>query len=281
MRKPAVLLDKNYLHAARTQTIQALAATHSLLMPDVLFYEVLSADEPKRSKLLAKVRMLSVPFVLLKPLRDLLRLEMERHECCGVPSDHAEPVDPQAVLRAMAPVPRPSWADKLFLEETTHLQAEVSSYRRYIAEVRRLFPQLVVGSDEARSSMRQVAEEVIADAAQMKTFYGTMASVPRPGDLRAPPAELVDEHWACFRLMQVKLLFAIEHTHRLGPIEQPLVLSGKAFNKLEHDVLDQQYLIAGVLEGAFATEEVKLQHWFRLLRPDGELHCVRAGTRAP
>ncbi|WP_077033408.1 hypothetical protein [Pelomonas sp. KK5] len=268
-----VLLDKNFLHGRTIADIQALAETHRLLMPCVLFYEMVSADEPKRSRLLTKFRRLEIPVHALKPLNDLLKLEMMRLQCCGRPSDHVESIDAEVVRQALEPGPHSPRALDLLAEQADYLQAEVSSYRAIIAEVRKMFPQLAVGNDEGRRAFQETAESVVAEAARMRVFYESMSKVPSPGMFQAPPAHLVDENWACFRLMQVKLLFAIEHVHRIGTIDQPAELSVKAFTRLEHDVLDQQYLIQGVLEGAFATEEKKLQRWFRLLRPDGELHC--------
>ena len=55
---------------------------------------------------------------------------------------------------------------------------------------------------------------------------------------------------------------------------EPKVLSDptpELCRKLEHDVLDAQYLILGVLEGGFATKDRKLQRFFKILCPDGIL----------
>lgn len=274
MAKPTVLLDKSYLQSAASSAIRELAATHTLLMPCVLFYEMVSADEPKRSRLLNKFLALGVAVVPLKSLNVLLQIEMRSHRCCGRPSNHVEPVHQHALLAALAPESnQEAWAAETLAEQAEYLQSEVMRYRGIVDEVRRLFPQLTGGSDDARRSFHEIAEEIVATPAQMKTFYDSMASAPRQGALRAPPAEIVDENWVSFRLMQVKLLFAMELTHRLGSRDMPPELGRKAFTELEHDVLDQQYLIQGVLEGSLATEEKKLQRWFRLLRPDGQLHC--------
>jgi len=40
--KKKILLDKKFLQSSPTKTIRGLAATHTLLMPDVLFYEMMS-----------------------------------------------------------------------------------------------------------------------------------------------------------------------------------------------------------------------------------------------
>lgn len=90
MPMPTVILDKNYLHSAPTIAVRELATTHSLLMPDVLAYEMVSADEPKRSKLLAKFQRLEVEVKLLKPMSHLLMTEMVTLRPCGRPSGHVE-----------------------------------------------------------------------------------------------------------------------------------------------------------------------------------------------
>jgi hypothetical protein len=80
----------------------------------------------------------------------------------------------------------------------------------------------------------------------------------------------VGPDWALFRWLQVQLLFAIDVYCRYGG-KLPDVLTPKWYEKMEHDVLDAQYLILGVLEGSFATREKKLQRWWSPIRPDGAL----------
>lgn len=51
------------------------------------------------------------------------------------------------------------------------------------------------------------------------------------------------------------------------------VMSPKLREKLRHDVLDAQYLMLALLEGAFATKEKKMCEWWVRLKPDGVLYC--------
>jgi hypothetical protein len=101
-------------------------------------------------------------------------------------------------------------------------------------------------------------------------FYGSLETPA--GERPLPPAKIVTEDWALLRWQQIQLLFALDAYCRYGG-RVPETLSGKAYEKVEHDVLDAHYLLLGVLEGSFATREKKLQKWFGLLRPDGLLYC--------
>ena len=54
------------------------------------------------------------------------------------------------------------------------------------------------------------------------------------------------------------------------PINLYTLTDGKK-ERLEHDVLDMQYLILGVLQRAFATKDKKLIEFYKLLCTDGML----------
>jgi hypothetical protein len=42
--------------------------------------------------------------------------------------------------------------------------------------------------------------------------------------------------------------------------------------RIRHDVLDAQYLMLALLEGAFATKEKKMCEWWGKLMPEGVLY---------
>lgn len=66
------------------------------------------------------------------------------------------------------------------------------------------------------------------------------------------------------------MLFALNlYVRHQGRLKEQL--TPKGWVRLEHDVHDAQILALGVLEGALATSELKLQRWFSLLRPSGKV----------
>ena len=50
----AIVLDKSFLQGSKKARIYQLAETHRLIVSDALFYELLTASEPGRSRCFAK-----------------------------------------------------------------------------------------------------------------------------------------------------------------------------------------------------------------------------------
>lgn len=80
-----------------------------------------------------------------------------------------------------------------------------------------------------------------------------------------PSPDAIDPRWLFFRWMQVHLLAGVDFIYRYG--HSACVTS----SKLPNDFIDLEYLVIGLVAGAFATREKRLRRWFRLLSPDGEL----------
>ncbi|MBC7163124.1 MAG: hypothetical protein H5U26_13600 [Immundisolibacter sp.] len=127
------------------------------------------------------------------------------------------------------------------------------------------------GSDSDRESAKNEAIRIIAtDTASVLKFYGALE--PSPGEEPLPPAEIVTPEWALFRWVQVQLLMSLDVFFRYrGRVPEASALTHCWYEKIEHDFLDAEYLVLGVLEGAFATFERKLQAYWQMLRPDGVL----------
>lgn len=171
-------------------------------------------------------------------------------------------------FRARDYVP-PPYAIEAIKEEEAQLRSEVDSLLKLAETVPTMFPDLLKGSDAERVIQRTLVESAIAnDMAGIREMYSSF--IPLPGAPALPPAQLVDQRWALYRWLQVRLLFVVDIYCRYGG-NVPQHPVGRVFEKLEHDLHDAQYLVLGVLEGRFATREKKLQRWFSLLCP--ERHC--------
>lgn len=108
----------------------------------------------------------------------------------------------------------------------------------------------------------------------------SMGCVLLKGMKRFPPQRLVAEKWAIYRHLQVRFLFALDLYARFGTaLAEPMSAANE--QHIEHDVLDAQYMLIGVLQGALATQEKKLQRWFKLLQPDGLLVHLGGATAWP
>jgi len=268
--RPTVVLDKSFLQGSKAVTIYEMAKSHRLLMSDALFYELIS-DPKGRALCFAKFPKKENPVDLIGDPSGLLRREVQTHTPCGKPSDHCENIHFQfnaTLLRDDYQLP-PDMAATV-LEHTEELRSDVASYLDTVRLTPTFFPDILKGNDASRAIARQEAERAVAEETDnLLSFYRLLNSPP--GEPSLPPADIVTRDWALFRWLQVKLLFALDvYCRYSGKLPEPL--STKVYERLEHDVLDAQYLILGLLEGAFATREKKLQRWWRLLSPTGALH---------
>lgn len=268
--RPTVVLDKSFLQGSKAAAIHEMAESHRLLMSDALFYELIS-DPKSRALCFAKFPRKDNPVELISHPGDMLRREVQTHRPCGKPSLYCEDIRFQfnaALLRDDYQFPPEAAAT--VLEHTEELRSDVASYLNAIRLTPTFFPDLLKGNDASRAIARREAERAVAEETQnLLRFYRLLT--PPPGEPSLPPAELITPDWALFRWIQVKLLFALDvYCRYSGNLPEPL--TAKVHKRFEHDVLDTQYLILGLLEGAFATREKKLQKWWRLLSPNGALH---------
>ncbi len=199
----------------------------------------------------------------------LLRYEQQHQRSCGKPSEHA--IDIQFRFNpalADKDYELPPEAQESMQEEAAELEEEKFRLIGLSETVSSLFNNLLIGSDTNRQQALDSALASIADTEFILNFYDQLAS----SDLGYvfPNTSIIGPHWAHFRWLQVELLFSVDwHIRYQGQVRQ--MLSNGVNERLEHDLHDAQALALGILEGAFATREKKLAHWFRLLCPSGEL----------
>jgi hypothetical protein len=143
----------------------------------------------------------------------------------------------------------------------------VRSFIQRVEVVPSFFPGLLAGNDDARRNAREEAEEALVAPRALIPFY---LQLELPDGKPLPTAETMTEHWALYRHLQMQMMFALDvYTRYQGQV--PDIASPKVYERTEHDVLDAKMMMLACLEGAFATQEVKLKRWFRLARPDGTL----------
>lgn len=266
----AIVLDKSFLQGARTSQIQELAAAHRLVVSDALFYELLTAPEPGRTRCFAKFPPTENPVDLVNHIGTLMRIEIDTHSPCGKPSEHREKLRFQFNPRLVsADYVLPEQARVAVEDQTTQIQSDVAGFLEQVALVPTFFPNLLTGSTAEQKLAHAEAEGALAEPGALIAFYSGLE--PPPGQKPLPPPHLVSEQWAVYRWLQVKLLFALDVYVRCRGV-LPETLSPSTYERMEHDVLDAQVFMLGCLEGAFATREKKLKRWWSLLCRDATLY---------
>jgi hypothetical protein len=271
--RQSVVLDKSFLQASPTTYIRDLAESHRLLVSDALFYELLTTNNKVRAACFRKLPAVENPVDLLDHAGRLIRKELDTQHAAGKPSENVIPgrFEFNVGLRdpgfAFAPQVRGFIAD-----QGRDIDAEMRSFVSRAGDIATFFSDLglVGGSDEDRREAFEAAEARIASTGSLVQFIDSLESPP--GERPIPPGRGMDESWAIYRWLQVQFLFGLDlFRRRGGKIPDMEKFGSEAFKQLEHDIHDAQVLVLGCLEGAVATDEVKLKRWFRLLCPDGLL----------
>jgi len=271
MKQSGIILDKCFLQGASPETLKKLSNRFQLLMPDVLFYELISSIEPHRSRCFSKFPKSGNPIPVTEHVGALLRKEIETHEPCGLPSENLVDINyrfnPSLASGNYEFTENDIEAQKEIEEE---LNNDISNLINRSNSLGELFPDF---HNKLRKEQKAYAQEVMgAVATDISGITTFLSKLEYPDGNVMPSEEWLNPSWAIFRWFQVQLLFAIDIASRYGILDEAH-LTSKLRIKLEHDVLDSHYLIQGLLEKSFATKEKKLKGFFKLLCPEGMLVC--------
>lgn len=265
----AVILDKSYVQAAKPSDIQELCLKNKALMPDMLFYEMLSADEPGRSRCFAKFPCTENPVIIVPSIGELLRYEFANHRASGPPSAHAKEIrfrfDPN--LSATSYEFSAEAATVMHIE-LRRLNDEVASLIQMVNMAPRVFPDVFSGSDSSRlAARRQIESEIATNPGPVVQLYSLLT--PPRGTPKPPTPAMLDPSWTLFRSLQVKLLATLDLGIRYGTLPaQPGI---KRHTEIEHHMFDMQYAMLGALEGALATNDNWMRDIWKKMCPTGVL----------
>jgi hypothetical protein len=268
--KTPLLIDKSFIQGSKTSDILTLAETHDLLMTDALFYELMTSDPISRARVFSKLPATENPVKMVPHFGEMLKKEIHGGIASGKPSENSESFRFQFNAGLADPdYEYPDYVQDVIEEQKEELALDVEGYLRLVETIPTIFPTLLIGNDAIRAETKAHIEREIAS--DIDGIRDLLASLEPPiGAPSLPPSEVLTIEWALVRWTQVRLLFALDtYVRYKGNI--PSHLSSKMYDRFEHDVHDAHYLTLSVLEGTFATREVKLQTWFQLLCPDGLL----------
>ncbi len=266
--KRGVVLDKNFLQGASADKVRALAASHRLIMPGALFYELMTTSPEVRRRCFSKLPQIENPVILVDHIGMLLAYEASRLRPAGQPSGHRIAMQFRFNEHLLLDdYVLPAEAQLAVDEQTKEVEQDVQRLIDLSETIPRLFPTLLSGTSMERASSRSRAEEAVSGVDEIHRFYSDLRAVggypehPRTFGRRGK--------WAHIRWLQVLMLFAVDlHVRYQGRLRESL--TPKLLVKLEHDIHDAQILALGTLEGAIATRERKLLRWWRLLNPNGD-----------
>ncbi|MXW48761.1 MAG: XRE family transcriptional regulator [Gammaproteobacteria bacterium] len=268
-----IIVDKSYAQGAHS--LLDLQRDWRLLFPDAFFFEVASTDPSARHSCMSKLNDLHrAGGVHVAPnVGEMLRKEIRNLVRAGPPSANL--------------IPGLS-LDAFFLQFDELYEARGHEVTRTEADFDRDVDGLIERANTLHNSIRAVLngsqprEGVYQDAkrtvAEDRSFISSFFADFVCRGTHAPPrasrlAEIarsgnLGPDWTIYRWVQVQLLYALDFLEKHGQLESAKLTANQRV-RLQHDVIDIEYVVLGVLQGALASNDKGMRAMFRTLRPDG------------
>jgi len=268
MQTSPVVVDKSFLQGRTKQSLNKFASNHRILMTEALLYELLSNSRDRRA-CFSKLPPGDNPVDIVLHRGAFLRKEIATRKPVPLPSSRIERLRfkfNEHLLQHDYKLPPEARA--VLDEQAREVKTDAASAKIRALAMPSFFPDLAAQNSRVRKAARATAEDQVVQPESLMDFYANLRA-PK-GQRKLPPRRLISESWSVYRWLQIDFLFSIDLYFRFGStLSRPLPLASE--QGIEHDVLDAQYLLVGVLEGRFATHEKKLQRWFMAILPSGEL----------
>ena len=275
----SVIVDRSYIQGADVHSLLELQEDWNLLFPDAFFFEVASTDGTARERCLAKLREVhrAGRLFVAPNMGELLRREIHALTRAGVPSDHlVEGLDIDTFLGSrfhdLSRVRR-----EVLQSTEVDLDRAIDGLVARAGTLQGRFRGTCEGTTEERKEAHRRARETVArDKDFISQFFADFVCQDTHAVPGAPLLATIARNgrlgpeWTIYRWVQAQLLYGLDLTERNGPSAREPV-TPKQRERLQHDVLDLEYLVLGALQGALATKDKRMRGMFRLLRPDGAL----------
>ena len=259
-----VVLDKSYLHQVGPKKMAEFCSSHQGLMPESLFYELLTTSPEKRARCFRNLPRVKNPLVLVKNVGSILRSEVEKR-APFVDIKNAS-IDIRYVFNRKLVNPHHKFTNEQrysISEWKKDISSRIEDFKQKAAVVSGWFPK--IKGFKAGSNPQPIEEAkqlVCRDSDVVRKIYDQIR------DQAFPPTTMLDERWGLFREIQVYVLAALDYVFRNGD-NSPYAVS----TKIENEYLDLEYCITAVLVGALASQDKRMIARFRSIRPDGFVLC--------
>lgn len=255
-----VVLDKSYLQGASGKDINDLCITENVLMPESLFYELLTTEPEVRANCFKKIPQIDNPLTLVPHVGTIIRFEIQNKRPCLNIEDVSLNIRYQFNRRLVSPdfklTPE---QEKSIYEWRNDIRLRMEGFKEKAAVVSGWFPEtkgFKSGNDP--SPINEGKSLVCNDQGVVSRIYEQIMHET------FPDPRLVNENWCLFRWIQVHVSAALDYVRKYGDGNEKAISK-----KIENEFLDLDYCITALLVGALASKDNGMIDRFKNIRPDG------------
>ena len=264
-----LILDKSFLDAASPEEVAEIWKHHYVIMPDVLFYELITTRDDSCRRCFNKIPDIDNPIALLPGIGDLLRYEIQHKKPCA-------PLANRCMTDKFRFNPRLREGSFQFLgevreakeEQIKETKADTRNFVERCLLVHHFFPEVNgIPYKEFPDAIEAGKIKVATNKEFVRDVYASFLEGENSPSNPPKPTE-IDINWAFFRWVQCQLLSSLRLFKKLQGI-MPANASVSFWTKAEHSMLDTYYVIFGTLAGALASGDQEVIEDFQLLCPQG------------
>ncbi len=264
-----VVLDKSYLQGSSKNKIHQMCSQHQIIMPEVLFLEILTTKTENMVKCFKKFPEIENPVALVPNVGSLVRYEIEKDRPCS-------PIEKQFL--EIRYVFNKRLAKNQF-EFTEEQKEDLKEWEASANDGTEGFIEKAIVTDgwfsglnayipgQPPTPITNAMDMVANDLDFIRKIYGQLHDeINETHNALWPEPERIDKAWILLRYLQVHLLAALEYIRKYGKESQPMISK-----RLENEYLDIDYCIIGTLSDGLATRDKTIAKFYKLLCPEKAL----------
>ena len=240
------------------------------MMPDVLFYELMTTDQTSRSRCFSKIPAGENPLVLIPHVGKYIRYEMTKK----LPAVPIAQLREKITYNFNAGLVDPNFelSDEItdLLQKTeAKIREDTKSFVDRSLTTVNLFESLGYEAGD-QNSIDSLIASIATDSSTVRRLYDLIISNEDPYFPDRIPPDQLGRKWATYRWMQVHVIYGLRLLKQYG-LRIPTDAGKNFWRRAKHEMLDASYVILGSLAGSLATGDATMANIFRLVCPKGHL----------
>lgn len=261
--KPDVVIDKSFLQGASKDILQLLFKNHRILMPHAHFYELMTTNATERAQCFKRIPGIKNPVALVEPVGTILQWEVKNQlpllNIDQVVLQQSFQFNPELAIEDFNMGEDESRNTEDTKRKVSNL---VGDFAIHGSQVTVRFPEIRNFRPGNNPIQIEIIQKRICNNPDfIREFYSSGRLDPT-----WPLAEHIDERWALFRWLQIRVMAALDYFRKYGEKE----MSSKT-TKIENEYLDLEYCLIGCLVGSIATRDKGMAERFLALCPSGKI----------
>lgn len=260
--KTDVVIDKSFLQGAPKDILQSLFKNQRVLMTQRNLYELLTTRPTERARCFKRIPAVKNPVERVEPVGSILRWEV-KNKGPLLNIDHV-------IIRGSFNF-NPKLVEENFNlgeDQTSHLEdwkreskQNMKDFEVHGSHVPVQFPKLRnYRPGDNSSQIEGIQKRICTDPEYVREFYNGEREDTWPS------AEHIDERWALFRWIQIRVMAALDYYRKYGEREM-----SSDTTKIENEYFDLEYCLVGCIVGAIATQDKGMKKRFLAICPSGKV----------